>query len=79
MNLIVRNYINKNGKSNIGLLFDSCFWKENRAAKSKTAWMLYTGTLLLRWRPSKTGLTSFNVAARGFYEPGAPKTVTTDD
>ena len=46
--------------------------------------MLCTVTLLLRWRPSKIYLTSFNVIARltlVFDEPrsGAPKTATTED
>jgi len=36
--------------------------------------MLCTVTLLLRWRPSKIGLTSFNVVARRFL-----KTATTED
>ena len=55
-------------------------WKGNREAKSTSAWMLCTVTLLLRWRPSKIGLTSFNVVARRFLmSPGAPKTATTED
>ena len=39
---------------------------EANHAKSKSASMLYTVTLLLRWRPSKIGLTSFNVVASRF-------------
>ena len=40
--------------------------------------MLCTVTLLLRWRPSKIGSTSFNVVARRFLM-SAPKTATTED
>ena len=58
----------KNGKRaiSVGDLFDSCFWKENRAVKLNNVWMLYTVTLLLQWRPSKIDLTSFNLVARRF-------------
>jgi len=53
-------------ESNIGLWFNSCFWNGNCAAKSKSAWMLCTVTLLLQWRPSKIAITSFNVVAHRF-------------
>lgn len=40
--------------------------KGNRTVKLKSTWMLYTVSLLLRWRLSKIGLTSFNVVVRRF-------------
>ena len=60
------------------------FWKGYRAAKSESAYTLCTVTLLLRWRPSKIGLMSFNIVTRRtwvFDEPrsGAPKTANTEN
>lgn len=54
------------------------FWKRNRRAKSN---MLSTVTLLLRWRPTKIRLTSFNVIIGSLVldepHPGIPKTART--
>ena len=57
----------------------SCFWKGNRAAKSKSAWMLCTGILLRRWRPLKIRLKEFQRRRTSVFDeprPGAPKTKT---
>lgn len=43
------------------------FWKVNHALKPKSAWKLYMLTPLLGWRPSKIGLTIFNVVAYMFF------------
>ena len=53
----------KNGKGQHQSVIQFLFWKVNRAAKSKSALMLYTVSPLLQWRPSKIGLTSFNMVA----------------
>ena len=60
------------------------FGRKSAQQNQRAFWMLCTVTLLLQWRPSKIGLTSFNVVARRtlvFDEPrpGAPKTDTTEN
>lgn len=53
-------------KSHTSLWLDSCFWKGNRARKSRSTWMQCAMTLLLLWQPSKYCLASFHMVEHRF-------------